>query len=119
MPNYKPGDVLLLKFPFTGTGETKRRPALLLLDVGDDDLVVARITSQMARSDFDVEIKQWREAGLRLPSIIRLHKLATLEKQLIERKLGKLSASDWAEAQRKIGELWTSLRPEVKKEKSK
>lgn len=38
MPTYSSGEVLLLSFPFTNTTEVKRRPALVLLDTGDNDL---------------------------------------------------------------------------------
>ena len=45
MTLYKPGDVVLVKFPFTSGAGSKLRPALVILDTGDDDLVVARITT--------------------------------------------------------------------------
>lgn len=109
MDNYQPGDILLLRVPFSSGEDAKRRPALVLIDIGDDDLVVARITTHASRSTFDVEIKKWQQAGLKAPCIIRLHKLATLEKQLIDGKLGKLAAEDWRGVQQKIKELWDSI----------
>lgn len=71
------------------------RPALVLLDAGDDDIVVARITSQELRDEFDIEILEWKEAGLALASIVRVHKLATLDKGLVRHRLGALSFGDW------------------------
>lgn len=115
MDSYQPGDILLLKFPFSSVDDVKRRPALVLLDVGDDDIVVARITTHKSRAAFDVEIKKWKEAGLRAPSLVRLHKLATLEKQLIDRKLGTLASEDWNIVQKKLKELWDSISIEGKK----
>ncbi|MCX6843143.1 MAG: hypothetical protein NTX53_12765 [candidate division WOR-3 bacterium] len=44
MASYSAGDVVLLEFPFTDTSGSKRRPALILHDTGDDDIVVARVT---------------------------------------------------------------------------
>jgi mRNA interferase MazF len=76
--DFQPGDVILLEFPYSGAGG-KHRPALVLLDTGDSDVVVARITSQAGRDAFDITINDWKEAGLKLPSIVRIHKLATLE----------------------------------------
>lgn len=73
---------------------SKRRPALVLLDSGDDDLLLARITTQYSNSPFDYELKDWIKAGLRAPSFVRLHKLATLEKKLIEKEFGHLTAAD-------------------------
>ena len=91
---YKPGDVVLVKFPFTSGTGSKLRPALVILDTGDADLVVARITTQSSISPFDVAVMDWRGAGLLAPSIARLHKLATLEKSDIHRTLGSLQATD-------------------------
>jgi mRNA interferase MazF len=48
MAAYAAGDIVLLQFPFTDTAGSKRRPALVLLDTGDDDIVVARVTGQLS-----------------------------------------------------------------------
>ncbi len=56
MKRYQPGEIVLLLFPFTDMGGAKRRPALVLLDTGDTDIVVARVTSQAHQSQYDVEI---------------------------------------------------------------
>lgn len=109
MGNYHPGEVVLLLFPFTDMRGAKRRPALVLLDTGDADVIVARVTSQVIQTAFDVELMDWQQAGLLLPSTARVHKLATLEKRLIERRLGKLTAGDWAQVRDKIHQLWSSL----------
>ena len=95
METYAPGEIVLVSFPFSDSTETRRRPALVLLDTGDDDILVARVTSQAARNQFDIEIEQWRQAGLLLPSIVRVHKLATLEKGIVGRRLGVLANNDW------------------------
>ena len=95
MENYQSGEVVLVEFLFTGATQSKRRLGLVLLDAGDKDIIVARITSQITRTIFDVEIIEWQQAGLMRPSVVRLHKLNTLEKLLIERRLGILQASDW------------------------
>ncbi|MEG4392405.1 hypothetical protein [Microcoleus sp. BROC3] len=58
MPNYQSGEVLLLALPFAGVTTSKLRPVLVLLDAGDEDIVVARVTSQTTRTVFDVEIVQ-------------------------------------------------------------
>jgi mRNA interferase MazF len=94
---YQFGDVLLLSFPFTNLVSAKRRPALVLLDAGDGDIVVARITSQIYETEFDVLLGDWQQSGLMLPSVVRVHKIATLEQQLVERNLGKLNVADRAQ----------------------
>ena len=58
MQNYQHGSVVLLALPFSDTATFKLRPALILLDTADDDIVVSRITSQMVKTAFDVEIQR-------------------------------------------------------------
>jgi mRNA-degrading endonuclease toxin of MazEF toxin-antitoxin module len=84
------GDIVLLKFPFTDGGKNKKRPALVLVDTEDEDIIVCRITSKLYDSDFDFEIKNWEKCGLKLPSVIRLHKIATLDKSLIDISIGEI-----------------------------
>ena len=96
MASYAAGDVVLLEFPFTDTAGSKRRPALVLLDTADDDIVVARVTGQLSAAPQDVTLDEWQQAGLLLPSVIRLHKVATLERRLVDKKLGRLMPADWS-----------------------
>jgi len=86
--------VLLLRFPFSDATGSRQRPALVIFDAGDEDVLVARITRQERTDPQDVEIKEWSSAGLLVPSTVRLHKLATVEKSLVSRKLGRLSDTD-------------------------
>ncbi len=95
MTPYEFGDILLLNaFPYTHPGEVKKRPALILADIGDQDLIVVRITSERPRDSFDLPIDSWKEAGLLLPSTARLSKMATLNKRLILKKLGRLGSPE-------------------------
>ena len=104
----RPGDVVLLTFPFTDESGAKRRPALVLLDTGDEDAVVARITGQSYATRFDVRIAEWQRAGLLLPSVVRVHKVATIDKRLIEQQLGRLTDGDWERVSATARELWAS-----------
>src|SRR5262245_46754553 len=92
--NFQPGDLVLVDFPFVGGKVTKTRPALVILDTGDADLVVARVPPQSVSASLDVQITDWHGAGLLAASIVRLHKLATLEKSLVHRTLGSLQPGD-------------------------
>lgn len=106
MTTYDPGDIVLVDFPFVSGGQTRRRPALVLLNTGDADVLVARVTSQSRQDAFDVEISDWGDAGLLLPSIARLHKLATLEKSLVVRTLGRLQQADHRAIAAVLGKLF-------------
>lgn len=94
MTIYQPGDMLLVAFPFAGGTGAKQRPAVVVLDSGDADVVVARVTTQIYQTPNDVLISDWQSAGLLAPSVIRVHKLATIEKALVRRSLGRLQPTD-------------------------
>ena len=91
--SYLPGDLVLVDFPFTTSGPGKPRPALVVLDTGDADVVLARVTTQPKSTPFDVTISGWKKSGLLAPSTVRLHKLATLAKSRVG-ALGQLEPND-------------------------
>lgn len=90
MITYDFGDIVLIQFPHTDMRGVSRRPALILYDSGDQDVLVARITSQEQSAKADFKILDWGKCGLLDESYIRLGKLATIEKYCITRKLGNL-----------------------------
>ncbi len=59
-------------------------------------VTVAMITSRVEgfKLDGDVHMSEWERAGLLHPSVLRLSKVATLDRQLIEKALGRLMAPD-------------------------
>jgi hypothetical protein len=67
MTTYQPGDIVLVAFPFTGGASSKDRPALVLLDGGDADILAARVTTQPYQTPFDVRLSDWQQAGLLAP----------------------------------------------------
>ena len=70
---------------------------MVIVDTGDADILVARVTTQSGQSDHDVPIEDWRGAGLLAPSIVRLHKLATRgEEALRGRHPPPSSGEQWA-----------------------
>jgi mRNA interferase MazF len=108
------GKVVLVPFPFDDLTATKVRPALCLTDpVGSDrHVVMAFVSSQVpgvllptdvllnpSSGDFSV-------TGLRVASVLRLHRLVTLTTRLIARELGKLSPNLQAEVDKKLALLF-------------
>ena len=79
---------------FTKLRVGKVRPAIVLLDAGDDDFVAAPVTSRPRLSEYDFPIQEWKSAGLSVPSFIRVLKLTVLPKSGIVRQLGRLTGSD-------------------------
>jgi mRNA-degrading endonuclease toxin of MazEF toxin-antitoxin module len=92
--NLRAGDLVLIRIPSPQAVGGKVHPAVVVLDDGDDDFVAAPVTSRVGRSQFDLAIAEWRAAGLNVPSVARLHKLATLYKNDLIRIIGRLSPAD-------------------------
>jgi mRNA interferase MazF len=90
MDELKFGDIVLLKFPFTDGQSFKKRPGLVIYNARDGDIIVCRITSKLYESAFDIMLKDWAGLGLRLPSVLRVHKIASIESELIDQKIGEI-----------------------------
>jgi mRNA interferase MazF len=59
----KIGDVVLLRMEFHQTAGGKVRPAIVLLDTGDDDFVAAPVTSRPRLSEYDLPVRDGRLLG--------------------------------------------------------
>ena len=46
MTTYKIGDIVLMGFPHSDLKHVAKRPAVVLYDSGDEDVLVARVTTQ-------------------------------------------------------------------------
>lgn len=103
------GEIVLLAFPYTDNSAIKKRPALVLLDTGDGDILVARVTTQSFSSPYEVALSDWEAAGLLAPSFVKINKLATLKTSLVEKKLGKLSEPDLESVRKKWNLVRKSL----------
>ena len=63
----------------------------MLKDFSDGDMLVCRVTSKIYTSKYDIYLNDWLSFGLKLPSVIHVHKMATLEKDMIEGILGEIN----------------------------
>ena len=102
------GDVILISFPFTDLSGQKLRPAVIVGRVSGDDLIVAFVTSRLGGADqqTDVPLDQaqadYARSGLRVPSLIRADKLATLQRNLALRRIGSIGPSTEASVARAL-----------------
>ncbi|MCA1747919.1 MAG: type II toxin-antitoxin system PemK/MazF family toxin [Bacteroidales bacterium] len=78
---------------------------MIINDFEDGDVIVCRITSQIYTSRNDIYINDWKESGLKLPSVIRVHKIAALEKNLVEKIMGRINTSIKSEVRNIIKRL--------------
>jgi mRNA interferase MazF len=97
---YKRGDVVLVLFPDSNLRTAKRRPALIIqadnLNTGLPQLIVAMITSNMARAGHASRVtlrqgsSQGKHAGILMDSVIMTDNLATIRDTEIDRVIGSL-----------------------------
>ncbi len=96
------GDVVLVKFPFSNLESSKKRPGLVLAQIELSSeiqlVIIAMITSKLdtLKLKGDVKLKRWKETGLLHPSIVRISKIATLDSEIIQRKMGQIQKEDLA-----------------------
>lgn len=92
------GDIILARFPFTdGTG-AKLRPVLVLAEVpgAHGDYLVVFISSQLSQAVAGVDVVLDRSAptfassGLKVTSVLRIGKIASISRRLIVGPLGRL-----------------------------
>jgi mRNA interferase MazF len=108
---YNQFDVVVVPFPFTDSGTTKRRPALVLSDAGTFNTqmrkgVMAMITTATHQPwALDVSIADLSLAGLNAESIVRM-KLFTLDYSLIVRRIGHLGEADADEVMASMQKLF-------------
>ena len=99
-----------MPFPFTSHIASKKRPAVVVsgraYNTSRPDVVVMAVTSQLRPSQTrgEVQVGQWQAAGLLKPSVIK-PVFATLERALVIRQLGTLSAADRAALRKAIEEI--------------
>jgi mRNA interferase MazF len=93
----KPGDVVVVPFPFVDIAKAKPRPALVLSaqSFNREGLVVLAMitTAKATQHPRDLPIRDLDSAGLPIPSFIRW-KIFTLDTAIIRKQLGALSKED-------------------------
>jgi mRNA interferase MazF len=104
------GDVVLVPFPFTSQAASKQRPAVVVSSracaAERPDVVLMAITSQLRPTPQIGEtwLKLWQSAGLLKPSAVK-PVIATLERGLVIRQLGRLAEEDQAALRRALGQI--------------
>jgi len=96
----KPGDIVLIRFPQTDLKAGKLRPALVVAVAPGHhaDLLLALITSRIYQAvpKFDEIIdpsdSDYSTTGLKVHSVVRLARLASVEPSIINARLGNVSS---------------------------
>ena len=93
------GQIVLFKFPQTDQQTGKLRPALIIRKLPSqfNDWLICMISSQLDQKlpELDEIIDQdnsdFQESGLKLPSLIRIYRLAVVNGDILIGKIGQIS----------------------------
>ena len=103
------GDVVVLPFPFSDLSQSKRRPALVLVSLDGDDIILSQITSQSIYDSHSVKILEgdFDDGTLNKPGNIRPNKLFTADEGIILYKAGHINESKIQEVTSKVVSIFT------------
>jgi mRNA interferase MazF len=93
------GDVVILPFPHTDLSVGKRRPALVLVTLPGDDLILCQITSQPRADGFSLPLAatDFAQGGLQLTSYLRPQRLFTVDRRVVLYTAGRLQPAKLTE----------------------
>ena len=94
------GQVVLFRFPQTNLEKGKLRPALVIRKVpGEyDDWLICMISSRLHQKHIELdeiigpEDNDFRDSELKTTSVIRISRLAVIEREILLGKLGNISS---------------------------
>ena len=88
------GHIVLIPFPFTDLSGNKLRPAVILAQTFAD-ITVCFITTQLQKQvPTDILIEPSDSNGIKQPSLIKVSKIATLQKTLAVGRIGSLGDNE-------------------------
>jgi len=98
------GDVLIVSYPFSQFVNYKRRPVLVIKVPQGDDIIVCQITGRPYEKSVEIQIKSqdFQEGKLQVDSYLRIDKILTIEKSLIEYKVGSLKQEKFNEIMNRL-----------------
>lgn len=102
------GDVVVLPFPQTNLQAGKRRPALVVVDLTGDDLILCQITSQTRSDSYAVSLitSDFERGGLAVNSFIRPNRLFTVEQSVILYAAAKVKDAKLQEVKMQIRQIF-------------
>jgi mRNA interferase MazF len=110
----KRGSVVLIRYPFTDLSGAKVRPAIIITPdeflKRIDDVICLFVSSvvpernKLLPMDFVIEPRHpsFPKTGLKYRSILRCHKLALLDKMLVERVIGEIDEALMKEVNQRL-----------------
>ena|SRR5688572_6965560 len=103
------GDVVVIPFPQTNLRTGKRRPALVVVDLPGDDLILCQITSQFRSDPLAIPLTppDFEHGRLAVDSFIRPGRLFTVEHTLIHYTAGRIRGPKLEEVKSALRRLFS------------
>lgn len=106
------GQIVLFRFPRTDLAEGKLRPALLISEAPGpyDDWLICMISSQLHQQieGFDELIEEgdsdFQQSGLKKTCVVRISRLAVVEGEILEGRIGRISPDRMQRIRRRLAE---------------
>jgi mRNA interferase MazF len=86
------GEVVIIPFPQTDLTAGKRRPALVLVSLKGDDLILSQITSKARFDGYSIVLNasDFQTGSLQVDSFVRPQRLFTVDRNVIIRSVGRV-----------------------------
>ncbi len=98
------GDIIVINFPYSDLVNYKKRPALVLKVPNGEDIIVCQITSSSSEKSLEISLhdQDFQSGKLKINSYIRIDKIFSIEKSLIDYKIGSLRCEKFNEFMEKL-----------------
>ncbi len=107
MARFVKGDVVVVPFPFSDLTRAKRRPALVIVELEGDDIILCQITSQQIKDRYAVPIKEndFKTGTLRQKSNARPNRIFTADRHIILYRVAHLKPDKISEVIERIVDI--------------
>ncbi len=104
MGKFVKGDVVIAPFPYSDLTTSKKRPALVIVPLDGDDVILCQITSQMKKDDYSIALQNtdFQSGTLHQNSFVRPNRLYTADSSIVLYKAGDVKKSKMDEVVDKI-----------------
>jgi mRNA interferase MazF len=103
------GDIVIVPFPQTDLQPGKLRPALTLVNLPGDDLILCQITSQAKFDSFSISLatSDFTKGTLPVASFLRPNRLFTVDQSVIVRVAGHVTSAKLQETLARARQILT------------
>lgn len=94
MERFVKGDIVVIPFPFSDLTEAKRRPALVVAKLDENDLILCQTTSQLFRDRYAIPIQEvdFEDGDLNKASNVRPNRIFTVDSKITLYRVGHLKS---------------------------